>query len=74
MRKIFLVILVIAGMTAMFGKFSNKEKLVDDLLLENIEALASGEGGGTWCVGAGCTLCPATGEKVAYTLNPYNLK
>lgn len=74
MRKIFLVILLVAGMTVMFGKFSNKEKLVDDLLLENIEALASGEGGGTRCVGTGCTLCPATGEKVAYTLNPYNLK
>ena len=74
MRKIFLMVLVVAGMTAMFGKFSNKEKLVDNLLLENIEALASGEGGGTWCVGTGCTHCPATGERVAYIKEPYNLK
>lgn len=74
MRKTFFAIFVIAGMAIMFGKLSNKEKLVDDLLWENIEALASGEGGGTWCRGSGCTLCPATGERVAYTLDPYHLK
>lgn len=74
MRKTFLVIFVVAGIAAMFGKFSNKEEIVNNLLLENVEALASGEGGGTWCVGTGCTICSATGEKVAYMAESYNLK
>ena len=74
MRKIFLVILLVAGMIAMFGKFSEKENLVGNLFLDYIEALASGEGGGIWCVGTGCTHCPATGERVAYIKEPYNLK
>lgn len=74
MRKTFLIIFVVAGIAAMFGKFSNKEEIVNNLLLENVEALASGEGGGTWCVATGCTICPATGEKVAYTMDSYNLK
>lgn len=74
MRKTFLAILVIAAMAVMFGKLSNKEKLVNNLLLENVEALASGEGGGIWCIGSGDTTCPSTGDKVAYTKEPFNLE
>lgn len=74
MRKTFFAIFVIAGMAIMFGKLSNKDKLVNNLLLENVEALASGEGGGIWCIGSGYTTCPLTGTKVAYTKEPYNLE
>ena len=74
MRKTFLAIFVIAGITVMFGKWSNRDKLVNNLLLENVEALASGEGGGIWCIGSGCTTCPSTGDKVAYTKEPFNLE
>lgn len=31
MRKTFLAIFIIAGIAIMFGKFSNKEKLVNNL-------------------------------------------
>lgn len=74
MRKTFFTICVIAGMAAVFGEFSTKGKRVNNLLLENIEALAAGEGGEAWCRGSGNTLCPQTGTMVAYTLTPYKLK
>lgn len=74
MRKTFFAIFVIAGVAIMFGKLSNKEKLVNNLLLENVEALAAGEGGEAWCRGTGDTPCPQTGTRVAYTIEPYNLE
>lgn len=74
MKKTFLAICVIAGMAVMFGKLSNKEKLVNNLFLENVEALAAGEGGGAWCRGSGNTTCPMTGTKVAYTVEAYNIE
>ncbi len=74
MRKTFFAIFVIAGVAVMFGKLSNKEKLVNNLLLENVEALAAGEGGGAWCRGSGNTICPQIGIRVAYTVEPYNLE
>lgn len=74
MRKTFFTIFVIAGVAIMFGNLSNRDKLVNNLLLENVEALASGEGGGIWCIGSGCTTCPSTGDKVAYTKEPFNLE
>lgn len=73
MRKVFLAILVIAAIAVMFGKFSTEEKLGNDLFLENVEALASGEGDNIWCVGSGNTYCPKTGDYVYYTKEPYNL-
>lgn len=74
MRKTILAIFVIGGMTLIFSKFSNKEKLVNNLLLENVEALAAGEGGGAWCISSGNTFCPMTGTKVAYTVEAYSLE
>lgn len=76
MRKTFFAIIVIAGVAIMFGKLSNKEKLVRNLLLENVEALAAGEGvaPGTRCIGSGNTTCPITGTKVYYVTEPYSLE
>lgn len=74
MRKTFFAICVIAGMAAVFGKFSPKGKHVNNLLLENVEALAAGEGGEAWCRGSGNTLCPQTGTMVAYTIEFFDLE
>ena len=74
MRKTFFAIFVIAGVAIMFGKLSNRNKLVNTLFLENVEALASGEGGAARCRGTGNILCPQIGIRVAYTLEPFNLE
>lgn len=75
MRKTFLVICVIASMTVIVSKFSNKENLVNNLFLENVEALAAGEGGGNVrCIASGNTICPQIGVRVAYTVEPYTLE
>lgn len=74
MRKTFFTIFVIAGVAIMFGKLSNRDKLVNNLLLENVEALAAGEGAGTWCRGRGNTTCPITGTKVDYVVEPFILE
>ena len=58
-----------------YVQISHSEKL-DDLLLENIEALAAGESGDdSKCFGSGSIVCPLTNQGVAhvqiyYTLNP----
>lgn len=61
-------------MAVTLSKLSVKEEHSDSLLLENVEALASGEGSVLWCIGTGNTICPDTGAKVYYTKEPYSLR
>ena len=52
---------------------ANSEKL-DDLLLENIEALAAGESGDdSKCFGSGSIVCPLTNQGVAHVQIYYSL-
>ncbi len=49
-----------------YVQISHSEKL-DDLLLENIEALAAGESGSDGqCLGSGSIVCPLTNQGVAH--------
>ena len=49
-----------------YVQISHSEKL-DDLLLENIEALAAGESGDdSKCFGSGSIVCPLTNQGVAH--------
>lgn len=57
--------------------FFNREsgKSVDELLLENVEALASEEvGGPVDCLGIGEVDCPRAHEKVKYVMSGYSLE
>lgn len=48
---------------------------MNDLLLENVEALALYEGGGiTGCLGIGCVDCPIAEIKVEYVMIEYSLE
>lgn len=50
-------------------------KPMDDLLLKNVEALASGENEGpTYCFGFGDVDCPASETKVEYVMTGYSLE
>ena len=56
-----------------YVQISHSEKL-DDLLLENIEALAAGEtGSGGACVGRGSVVCPLTKEGVEHVHIYYSM-
>lgn len=48
--------------------------VTSNLLLENVEALAAGEGISAHCFGAGCVDCPITNVKVQYVLSGYSLE
>ena len=69
MSKLFFI-----GVVLIAAYFSLiKEKItVETLLLDNVEALASGEGGGMyWCIGSGSIDC--YGHKVEYMIDGMNL-
>lgn len=72
MKKTIMSILIIAFITAVISQSYGEKQEVNTLRLENIEALASGEGENVQCIGSGQTLCPKTGTFVAYTINPFN--
>ncbi len=56
-----------------YVQISHSEKL-DDLLLENIEALAAGESGDdSKCFGGGLIVCPLTNQGVAHVQIYYSL-
>ena len=56
-----------------YVQISHSEKL-DDLLLENIEALAAGESGSDGqCLGSGSIVCPLTNQGVAHVQIYYSL-
>ena len=47
---------------------------MDELMIENVEALAAGEGGTpVHCVGYGCVDCPLGTIKVKYVSTSYSL-
>ena len=67
MTKLYLSVLIAALAIGGWSlrKSQMAETITSDLLLNNVEAIAGGESGGSSrCVGSGNITCPATGEKV----------
>lgn len=60
-------LLTVLTIGAAYGLYRNKQsEKARTLRLQNIEALATGEGGGgrTICYGSGSVTCPSNGNKV----------
>lgn len=69
-KVLFISLFLVATVVASFQFSSEKEKM-QSLMLENIDALASGEWGGfVQCVGSGSVDCPRTHYKV-YAVGTY---
>ncbi len=55
------------------ARMMKQKESLDPTILANIEALANNESETkVICVGEGSTICPATGERVAYYIVPSN--
>ena len=62
------------GSLAPLAERSQIAEKLDDLLLENIEALAAGESGDdSKCFGSGSIVCPLTNQGVAHVQIYYSL-
>ena len=73
-KKIFFIGLVLVAVAASF-QFNSKSENLECLMLENIEALASGESGKVYsCVGAGSVDCPIAHSKVRYVVTAYGFE
>lgn len=73
-KKILFFSLLLVAAFASF-QFSNKHENLNDLMLENIEALASDEWEGRIsCIGTGTVDCPVNHVKVYFVVEPYNLE
>lgn len=73
-KKVFIAaaLCVACAVSAFIGL--NTEKKTDDLLLMNIEALASGESNvPIGCFGSGSVDCPGMGIKVEYVMEGWSL-
>lgn len=72
-KRFFVIALCIACAVSAFISL-NAEQKMDDVLLMNIEALASGESNVPIdCVGKGSVDCPKTEVKVEYVIEGWSL-
>ena len=74
-RKMKLLGILVVSAIAILGyaETTHSESL-DNLLLENIEALAAGESGSDGqCLGSGSIVCPLTNQGVAHVQIYYSL-
>lgn len=74
MRKKFIYfILCLIGIVGMYSSISEK-KQAEDILLQNIEALATDESDvPKVCAGYGCLDCPVGNKKVKYIITGWSL-
>lgn len=65
MKKVICMTIAVIGVCGSIS-LSNKEQweTANDLVLENVEALADGESGVPICFGTGSLVCPATRQNV----------
>ncbi len=77
MKKIVLkmVVAIVVAFGVVLGiSNTQKSQQTNDLLKENIEALASGETTDKIiCMGVGCVDCPFSSDKVEFYFTTYNL-
>ncbi|MCD8094255.1 MAG: NVEALA domain-containing protein [Bacteroides sp.] len=74
-KKVLFVGLFLIATIAVSFQFSAKRNNLESLMLENIDALASGEWGTLpQCVGSGSVDCPATHVKVYRVMSGYSLE
>lgn len=73
-KKIFLLMaLVVAAIGGVYYSHAGGCTM-DELMIENVEALAAGEGGTpVYCIGYGCVDCPLNTVKVKYVATGYSL-
>lgn len=74
-KVLFIGLFLIAVVAVSFQSYSEKNKL-GDLILENIDALASDSewGGNVECWGSGSVDCPITHVKVKFVVEGYSLE
>ena len=74
-KKVLLISLFLVATVVSSFQFSSEKENLQSLMLENIDALASGEwGGAPRCVGAGSVDCPIADVKVYAVGGPYSLE
>lgn len=67
-RKFIYLVLSLIGIAGVYSSISEK-KQAEDILLQNIEALAAGESDiPKSCAGYGCLDCPVGHKKVKYII------
>lgn len=74
MQKVFLVLFV--GVLGVFiSRQTQDAPIVNDVVLENVEALASTEGGlPIYCEDSGSYSCPLNGDKFGFVYIGYSLE
>lgn len=73
-KKVLLIGTMAVAMVMSYEVISQNNEKTDSLLLENIEALASGEWDSTvHCIGIGSVDCPTTHTKVEYHFQSFSL-
>lgn len=71
MKQLFKITFLLACVASAFYLGTSENKEVHDIAFNNIEALASGEGGSVHCFGSGSVDC--LGHKVSYRFDNYSL-
>jgi hypothetical protein len=74
-KKVLLISLFLVATVVASFQFSSEKENLQSLMLENIDALASDEWGGTpRCIGSGSVDCPIANVKVYAVGGPYSLE
>ena len=74
-KKVLLISLFLVATVVASFQFSSEKENLQSLMLENIDALASDEWGGTpSCIGSGSVDCPNSSVKVWAIIGPYSLE
>ena len=74
-KKVLLISLFLVATVVASFQFSPEKENLQSLMLENIDALASDEWGGTpRCIGSGSVDCPIANVKVYAVGGPYSLE
>lgn len=73
-KLLFIGLFLVVAIAASF-QFNTEKDGLESLMLENIDALASGEwGSDARCVGSGSVDCPGSHVKVYLIMGPYSLE
>lgn len=74
-KKVLLIILFLVVTVVTFFQFGSGKDELQSLMLENIDALASGEwGDAPSCIGSGSVDCPTAHVKVYLVVSGYSLE